>query len=390
LAATSVNLYKYVPTNGGWKYFKAVFHNNNHIKPHAVLTPDGESTIKNGNYYLYHDRKWEMVGDNPNEAQRALLRKRGEVLTTANGGQVVQTEPANEVHGTLRGALNDWLEDIQDGDWHQDTYDAKRLVANEFCLSCKGVKLLSAMTRKHCLNYINAWLKKRGNGDRTRFNKYLHLRQFLKRNGLLEHLTTGDAPEYSVKEPLAFEDEELNLFWQVCPSHKQLRYEVLVSSGLRKQEVETLRWTDILWREGIIRIQPRPEWKFKPKKEHCRDINIPEALLEKLRIRKQTSKSEIVFATRSGKPKLELWDDVQALFKKVDKLHRGAVPKEKWHPHTFRATYCTTLLRESVPIPDVMRLMGHKDVESTMRYMAVMRKSKLRERIASVKFPVPL
>jgi site-specific recombinase XerD len=61
---------------------------------------------------------------------------------------------------------------------------------------------------------------------------------------------------------------------------------------------------------------------------------------------------------------------------------------EKAHPHTFRATFCTTLLRQGVPIPDVMRLMGHKDVASTMRYMAVLRRSELREKIANVKFAV--
>jgi integrase len=389
LAARTVNLYKYVHTADGWRYFKAAFHSNNRIKPHTVLTPDGEKTVKDGKYYLYHNRRWEAVGDDPNEAQRALLRKRGEVLTIANGGQIAQTEATTKVSGTLRGTLDEWLQDIEDGDWHQDTYDAKRLVADEFCLSCKGVKLLSAVTRKHCQNYINAWLKKRGSADRTRFNKFLHLRQFLHRNGLTEHLTTKDAPEFSVKDPLAFEDEELSLFWQVCPPHKQLRYELLVSCGLRKQEIETLRWVDILWNEGVIRIQPRMEWGFSPKKEHCRDINIPEPLLEKLRIKKLTSKSELLFATKSGKPKLELWDDVQALCKKLDKLHPDAVPKEKWHPHIFRATYCSTLIRQGVPIPDVMRLMGHKDVASTMRYMAVLQKSKLRERIASVRFPVP-
>ena len=258
MAARAVNLYKYVPTDDGWKYFKAAFHNNNRIKPHTVHTPDGEKTIKTGNYCLYYSRKWETVGDDPNEAHRLLMKKRGELLTIANGGQVVQTEPASKVTGSLRASLDSWLEEIEDGGWHQDTYDAKRLVADEFTLSCKGVKLLSAITRKHCLKYINAWLKERGNSDRTRFNKFLHLRQFMHRNGLTDHLTADDAPDYSEKDPLAFEDEELALFWQVCPSHKQLRYEVLVSCGLRKQEIETLRWIDILWKEGVIRIQPRP------------------------------------------------------------------------------------------------------------------------------------
>jgi site-specific recombinase XerD len=59
---------------------------------------------------------------------------------------------------------------------------------------------------------------------------------------------------------------------------------------------------------------------------------------------------------------------------------------EKAHPHCFRATYCTTLLRNNVPIPDIMAVMGHLDVESTMRYMAVLRKKDLHNKMAAVKF----
>ena len=57
--------------------------------------------------------------------------------------------------------------------------------------------------------------------------------------------------------------------------------------------------------------------------------------------------------------------------------------------HTFRATYCTTLLRQGVAVQDVQQLMGHKDVASTMRYMAKMRKEDLREKVNAVKFAVP-
>jgi len=382
LASRTVALYKYVPSESGWKYLKAAFHNNNRIKPHVVLTPDGEKTIKTGSYYLYHSRKWEAVGDDPTEAHRRLLKKRGELLTVANGGMVVQTERTSTVSGTLRGALDEWLEEVEDGDFHQDTYDAKRLVAEEFVKSCKGVKLLSGVTRKHRLTYINAHLKKQGNDDRTRFNKFLHLRQFLNRNKLTEHLTKKDAPKYSIKDPVALEDDELAQFWKVCQPYKHLMYTLLLCCGLRLREIQTLLWTDILWNEGLIRIRPRPEWGFFPKKEHCRDIPLSDDLLEKLRQKKLMSKSAVVFTTKSGKPVKHLWDDLQRIFAKT------TVPKEKWHAHTFRATFCTTLLRQNMPVPDVMRVMGHRDVKSTMRYMAILEKSKLREKMASVKFAV--
>jgi hypothetical protein len=84
-----------------------VFYPNNRIKPHAVLTPGGEQTTKDGYYCLFYNRKWEPVGNDPAEAVRLLMKKRGELLTVANGGSVVQ-EPEGEpkVAGTLHSAFD--------------------------------------------------------------------------------------------------------------------------------------------------------------------------------------------------------------------------------------------------------------------------------------------
>jgi integrase len=60
----------------------------------------------------------------------------------------------------------------------------------------------------------------------------------------------------------------------------------------------------------------------------------------------------------------------------------------KAHPYCFRATFCTTLFRKNVPMPDIMKVMGHKDVQSTMRYMAVLQKKDLHAKMAKVKFAV--
>jgi hypothetical protein len=49
MAYRTVQLYKYINLpNKGWRYCKAVFYPNHRIKPHAVVTPDGEQTIKEG------------------------------------------------------------------------------------------------------------------------------------------------------------------------------------------------------------------------------------------------------------------------------------------------------------------------------------------------------
>src|ERR1022692_4376730 len=103
MANRAVQLYKYVKLPDlGWRYCRAVFYPNNRIKAHAVMTPTGEQTIKDGQYCLSYNRKWEPVGNDPNEAHRLLLKKRGELLTVANGGSVVQ---ANEKEPKVSGQL---------------------------------------------------------------------------------------------------------------------------------------------------------------------------------------------------------------------------------------------------------------------------------------------
>jgi integrase len=249
--------------------------------------------------------------------------------------------------------------------------------------SCK-VKRLDEVTRQHCLNYLNAWAKKQGNSDRTRFNKFLHLRQCLQFHGI-SLVTTKDAPKYEEPVPLALDDEELEVFWNYCPAHRRLQYTLLLSTGLRKAEIQTLRWVDLIGgKEPHIRIQSRQEWEYTPKRHHCRDVPIAdEELWAQLMRRKMLSKSKLVFTTNTGKPLTHLWEDTQRIFR------NAGLDMAKAHPHCIRATYCTTLLRQNVPLPDVMHLMGHKDMASTMRYCAILSKQKRHERVAAVKFNVP-
>lgn len=202
MASRRVGLYKYTAIDGHWKYVKAVFCPNNKIKAHAVLDNGLERAAKGGYYVLSYARKWEPVGNDPEAAVKALNRKRGELLTLANGGTVVYEQNGTvqtTVQGTLKAALEDWIQEVIDRGQDAETIRAKRTCGNEFARSCK-VKQLSAVTRQHCLQYINAYLIKMGNGDRTRYNKFGRLREFLTRESL-ELLTTRTSRSTATTTP---------------------------------------------------------------------------------------------------------------------------------------------------------------------------------------------
>ena len=257
----------------------------------------------------------------------------------------------------------------------------KNRCLDEFAKFAK-VKLLSQVSRKLCLTYLNKYLREQGNGDRTRFNKFLHLRQFLNKSAIPDLLATADAPKYCQDDPVCFEDDEMAAFFAHCPAQHRLLFTVLLYCGLRFKEALSLRWVDIDWQTGLVRIRPRPEYEFKPKKHHVRDVPIPDALLRELKASEENSSSPLIFVTRTGRPRTHMLEDCK------DICTHAKIAEEKSHLHTFRATYCTTLLRQGVSVQDVQQLMGHKDVASTMRYMAKMRKEDLRQKVNAVKFPV--
>jgi integrase len=386
MANKQVALYKYIKlSSGSWRYCKPVYATNNKLKPHLILTPDGnEERHEEGQYYLGYrngTQVWEPAGNDPVEAQRLFKKKQSELDYKAHGGQVVPSTDLTPESGTLRAAIADFLEDIENGDWHAETYAAKKQVLADFARFAK-VKLLSQVSRKLCLTYVNRHLREQGNGDRTRFNKFLHLRQFMNKSGIPELLGTADAPKYCQDDPLCFEDDEMSGFFAQCPTHHRLLFTVLLYCGLRFKEALTLRWVDIDWQTGLVRIRPRDEYEFKPKKHHVRDVPVPDDLLGELKAHKERSSSPLIFVTRTGRPRAHMLEDCKAI------CIRAKIAEEKSHLHTFRATYCTTLLRQGVSVQDVQQLMGHKDVASTMRYMAKMRKEDLRQKVNAVKFPV--
>ncbi len=387
MANTRVALYKYIKLSSGcWRYCKPAYATNNKLKPHVILTPDGKpERHEEGQYYLgYRNgaQVWEPVGNDPAEAQRLVKKKKSELAYKAHGGEIVQhADLAPE--GTLRAAIADFLEEIENGDWHKETYAAKQQVLDDFAAFAK-VRLLSQVTRKLCLTYLNRHLREQGNGDRTRFNKFLHLRQFLIKSGITDLLTTADSPKYCQGDPVCFEDDELKAFFEHCPAKHRLLFTVLLYCGLRFKEALTLRWVDIDWQTGLVKVQPRPEYKFRPKEHHVRDVPIPDALILELKASKQHSfSSPLVFVTRTGLPRTHMLEDCKHI------CGLAKIAEGKSHLHTFRATYCTTLLRQGVAVQDVQQLMGHTDVASTMRYMAKMRKEDLREKVNAVKFAVP-
>jgi integrase len=164
-------------------------------------------------------------------------------------------------------------------------------------------------------------------------------------------------------------------------------------AGLRKQEMENLEWPDINFTTGTLSV--RGKKTFQPKDWEERDIEIPRELLEMLFAARRDR--GLVFATKTGKKYTHVWDDCKDIAKKVgeelarkagrqDVQKAGEETAAKYHPHKFRATYCTKLLQSGIDLKTVQKLMGHKTIESTMRYLAKAESKKVRAKVDAVQW----
>lgn len=129
-------------------------------------------------------------------------------------------------------------------------------------------------------------------------------------------------------------------------------------SGLRKAELEHLEWDDIDFKAGTITVSPKLD--FTPKDHEQRTIEVPDELLTILK--ELPHRGTTVFANSKGGMYTHSWDDCKAIGDKA-KIADS-------HPHKFRATFATRCLQSGIDLKTVQKLLGHRDIESTMRYLA--------------------
>ena len=167
-------------------------------------------------------------------------------------------------------------------------------------------------------------------------------------------------PKYIHK---AFSDEEVEVLRNYLYSQKSKRniaiFELLLSSGLRLSELESLRIDDVnlVECEGLVMGKGGKERKFyfSERAKVC----ITDYLNSRVDNKEWLFVSEMAPYNKFGK------SGIGYMVRETGR--RCGI--ENVHPHRFRRTMATRLVRKGMPIEQVSKLLGHSNLDVTMRYV---------------------
>jgi integrase len=401
--AGRVNLTKYVKLRGAaiekWRFCPVVRADNGRIRPDYVLIDGRPELHKEGAYYIewYLDgrRYRESVGKNPSEAFAVAERKALVLRNQTLGIEIVGEDKRTGV--TLAAACRDFLEETRQHH-RPKTYSQYKTALEYFRQSCRE-KPLCGVERTDVMSFMG-FLSDKGLARRTIWTKVQVVVSMLKANGVTKLIRKRDWPRYTETEPEVYTSEEIETFLAQCNSWKRVLFEFFWMTGFREGEVMHVTWPDIDFGNHVVRVKAKPKLGFIPKDWEEREVPIPDRLLNSLRHHKASASAthSPVFATSNGRVVHNFLRQCKSVAWRAGlncglcDTGQGHCAKgpycQNWFLHKFRATFATMHLRAGVDLTTVQTWMGHKDLESTMRYLKPARDKEALQKV-NVTFPLP-
>lgn len=170
--------------------------------------------------------------------------------------------------------------------------------------------------------------------------------------------------EKKIKQP--FTDEELEKLRRTCGQERDLALvEFLYSTGVRVSELVALNRKDIDFYGKNVVVYG------KGSKERETYLTATSCLHLKAYLDDRDDENEALFVSARA-PHTRL--TVAGVEKILRRIGQGAGVK-KVHPHRFRRTMATNVLKKGMPLEEVKELLGHTKLDTTMIYCTVSREN---------------
>jgi integrase len=396
---------------GNWSRFPAHRGGNSRIRAGWAEVDEGgkEPTPKPFTQYTYQARSYgeggkviyTPLGSDPLKADKAVrdMRKDKTARTTAADANLTIAESEG---GRLRldTSATRYIASLK-AEGKYEAADAYGFSVDQFKESAKNkIAYLDQVNRDLMLDFWKH-LRKRRNSERTIANRHGHIKSFLLWAGLDNKTVAkmiGKPPKYDAKVVIAYHRDELSTLFGHAQEHDPYFFGVLtllLMSGVRDREGTHLTWPEIDWKRGQIKltakrgcrdcVQCRKNDKgFTLKDREERLIPIHADLMAILRKRhEQNPNSRYVFGDENDKPHTKWLRMLKRMAREAglncghcegcrDYVEKTTLDGgcSRWTLHSFRRTFATSLLREGANVKQIMQMLGHSDLETTMKYLA--------------------
>lgn len=369
------SLYIRVRIDGKYVTTRPAYTDTGRIRPQTAMIDGKPERFDTAAYLLRYVRDgkptWETIGQDANLALAALARKNhaltgarlGIALPVASTGlAAVESAAASNGSGrSLAAAVTEYLDEIRLSK-KPKTLAAYTVSLAYFQESCDKA-YLEDIDRKDMLQFTAFLRDKKEQSARSSWNKFSNVMSFLKTNNIRNIVKTGDWPVYTEEKPEIYEVDDLNTFFAACDADERLWFEFFLFTGMREQEVMYCTWRDVNFKKRIVSVTAKAEYGWTPKAYREREIPVPASLMDRLSAIRPTNGKGLIFATSGDQPKLDFLDCLKTVAERA-----GLDPADFWL-HKFRATFATMHLQGGVDLRTVQEWLGHKDLESTMRYL---------------------
>ena len=322
------------------------------------------STLPDGRYFIeWYDkgkRRRQAAGSTVAEAQEAQRRKRHELEGRNLGVPGFESGPQLNTQ-YLRTLVNKYLNQVEVLK-KPNTYRKYEAVLNRFVRYFEG-RTFDRVFVEDLNSYIIHLKKDCGMTSNTVLHNVIIIAQFFKRHGRGGITRELQLPERITTLPREYREQDLLSFFTACGDSERALFLTFLLTGFREQEVMYLFWRDINADLRTIRVTSKAEHGFYPKRWEEREVPIPAHLAEILQKRPRRELSPFVFPSPTGNREQHMLDRCKEVAK------RAGLDPEKFDLKTFRSTFATRMLRAGFDVRTVQHWMGHKSLETTMRYL---------------------
>lgn len=176
----------------------------------------------------------------------------------------------------------------------------------------------------------------------------------------VDHIKYSD----NLREPM--DRDELEIMRSSCKDKREKAVvEVLYSTGCRVSEIAALTMDDVDWQKRTITIQ-----HGKGDVKRTSYLNSKAVLALKNYLKTRCDDCNYLFVNARCKNKHGI--QRKSFENLINKIWKRTGLSHKITPHIFRNTTGTLSAQSGMPIQEVQKLLGHKNIKTTMRYVKVL------------------